>query len=156
MLRQLRGHGWSLLAATLAGCYASTTMGETSADHLDPGIGTVCSEQAVLAADLKHCVCRANMQCQGSRCTEGRLAGLPGHSKHRVDLVSGYSLALCPDCRCAACSPEGADPHWPDLGGCCAGLAIFAAARPANYTGYCAASAPQHGVTCWSTMDVCR
>ena len=148
------GHGRSLLpcmAATLiAGCYyaSSATTGagssSTSADPIAPEVGTVCSEQAVLTADLKHCVCRAGMQCKGSRCTEGP----SGHRTHLVSgLVSGYALALCPDCRCGACSLEGADLHWPDLGGCCAGLAIFDVPRLANYTGYCAASDPQHGVS---------
>ena len=55
----------------------------------------------------------------------------------------------------AICTAAGADRHWPDLGGCCAGLAATSEPRPAGVGG-CAASHPQHGTSCWSTWDLCR
>eukprot|EP00931_Biecheleriopsis_adriatica_P112518 TRINITY_DN8716_c0_g1_i1.p1 TRINITY_DN8716_c0_g1~~TRINITY_DN8716_c0_g1_i1.p1 ORF type:complete len:698 (+),score=89.13 TRINITY_DN8716_c0_g1_i1:64-2157(+) len=56
----------------------------------------------------------------------------------------------------AGCTLADKDRWWPNQGGCCAGLQLCTEQRPISYEAYCAASDPNHGKTCWSTVQVCR
>ena len=114
------------MAATLiAGCYyaSSATTGagssSTSADPIAPEVGTVCSEQAVLTADLKHCVCRAGMQCKGSRCTEGpsghRTRAWCRGTRSLFALTAGAALARWKGPICTGPTWAAAVPAWPSL-----------------------------------------
>jgi len=56
----------------------------------------------------------------------------------------------------SGCSKADTNRFWPDLGGCCSGLAECKEARPTSDSVYCPVGSAGHGSTCWSTIDMCR
>jgi hypothetical protein len=53
------------------------------------------------------------------------------------------------------CSGNNTDRNFPRYGGCCTGLVECVEPRPSN-RGYCGSDDPNHNISCWSTIRMCR
>merc|ERR1712232_544078 len=54
------------------------------------------------------------------------------------------------------CTAVNIDRYNPNLGGCCRGLAQCAEQRPTNDPMFCDEGDAKYGVSCWSTVQMCR
>jgi hypothetical protein len=54
------------------------------------------------------------------------------------------------------CTPANVNTHHPNLGGCCAGLNTCFEDKPTHHHDYCPTSDPNHRISCWSIIQMCR